>query len=221
MHRLRRPAWPVPLVLLAFALITVIAIPVFAASPSPSASPSSGTPRSAATAAPERAKPSKQPGAKPEKAGNQESESEEAAVTLSGTVGTKTNADGDSEFTLAVGATTLTLDAGPAWFWKDKNPLKPFVGKRVTVVGEQAQGSTEVEVQSVNGTLIREPGKPPWAGGWKVVGKDHPGWSQEKWDRWQSKLTDMKARFGLDCWPPGHCKDASGNPVTPNATQAP
>jgi hypothetical protein len=46
---------------------------------------------------------------------------------------------------------------------------------------------------------LREPGKPPWAGGWKVVGEKHPGWSQEKADR-------FKAKFG-DCFPPGQCKD--------------
>ncbi len=51
------------------------------------------------------------------------------------------------------------------------------------MVGEQEQGSTAVDVQTVDGKVIREPGKPPWAGGWKRVGKDHPGWSQEKADR--------------------------------------
>ena len=42
-------------------------------------------------------------------------------------------------------------------------------------------------------------GKPSWAGGWMRVGKDHPGWSQAKADR-------FKAKFG-DCFPPGQCKD--------------
>jgi hypothetical protein len=31
-------------------------------------------------------------------------------------------------------------------------------------------------------------------GGWKRVGEGHPGWSQEKWDRWQAKLAEKKAR---------------------------
>ncbi len=62
-------------------------------------------------------------------------------------------------------------------------------------------GGTEVDVQTVDGTAIRAPGKPPWAGGWKVQGEKHPGWSQAKADK-------FKAKFG-DCWPPGHCKRAA------------
>jgi hypothetical protein len=73
----------------------------------------------------------------------------------------------------------------------------------VTIVGEQRAGSDEVDVVSVDGKALREPGRPPWAGGWKQVGKIHPGWSQEKADRWAAK---MQAK-GVDCWPPGHCKD--------------
>ena len=214
---MQRPgAWirPIPLALLAIALIILVAIPVLAASPSPSPS----SPQVAASAAPEHAKPSKAP--KAERAAKPEG-AREVDVTLKGVVGTRTSADGETEYTLTVGANVLTLDAGPSWFYKDKHPLKPFVGKTVSVVGAQAQGSTEIEVRSVDGTTIREPGRPPWAGGWKRVGKDHPGWSQEKWDRWQAHLAGKKGRFGLDCWPPGQCKDASGKPGTPNATEAP
>jgi hypothetical protein len=145
----------------------------------------------------------------------------EAEVTLSGLLGSQTTAGGETQYTLTVGGNVLTLDAGPAWFYKDKHPLAPFVGRNVTVVGEQAQGGATVDVRSVDGTTIRAAGKPPWAGGWKQVGQDHPGWSQEKWDKYQSKLKDQKAKFGVDCWPPGHCKDAAGKPVTPNATEAP
>jgi hypothetical protein len=61
----------------------------------------------------------------------------------------------------------------------------------------------------VDGKALREPGKPPWAGGWKVVGKDHPGWSQEKWDRWQAKQAAKAKQHGATCWPPGLCKDTS------------
>ena len=86
---------------------------------------------------------------------------------------------------------------------------------------EPRQGGTSVDVQSVDGKQIREPGKPPWAGGPMVVGKDHPGWSQDKADRAAAKAADMKSKFGLDCWPPGHCKDASGKPQTPNPTATP
>ena len=35
----------------------------------------------------------------------------------------------------------------------------------------------EFEVLAVNGKTIREPGKPPWAGGPKVVGPSHPGYA--------------------------------------------
>ena len=116
-------------------------------------------------------------------------------------------------YTLTVGSTTYALEAGPSWFWKDNHPLKAYVGKSVTVVGEQEQGTTSVDVTSVDGKRIREPGKPPWAGGPMRVGKDHPGWSQDKADRWAAKMADKKAKFGVDCWPPGQCKDASGKPI--------
>lgn len=211
MQRPGTPPRPLLLLLATVALIAIVAIPVLAADPS--ASPSG--PSVAATSAPDGAKPSKAPRA------DKKAKTPEVEVTLKGTVGTRTTAGGEVEYTLTVGSTTLTLDAGPAWFYKDKHPLKPFVGKAVTVVGEQAQGSTEVDVRSVDGTVIRAAGKPPWAGGWKRVGKDHPGWTQEKWDRWQAKVAERNARFGTDCWPPGHCKDAAGKPATPNATEAP
>jgi hypothetical protein len=124
---------------------------------------------------------------------------EKAPITISGTVEAATDADGHDAYTLRDGGTTYTLEAGPSWFFGKDHPLKPYVGQSVTIDGEVAEGGTEVEVISVNGTALREPGKPPWAGGWKVVGERHPGWSQEKADRFQ-------ARFG-DCFPPGQCKD--------------
>jgi hypothetical protein len=200
----RRPV--LLLVIALLALVAIVAIPALAASPSPSAG-TTESPRSA-----ESTKPGKGP--KQEKV-------PEVAVTLSGTVGTRAGEGGETEYTLTVGSTIYTLHAGPAWYWKDEHPLKPFAGKSVTVAGEQKKGSTEVDVQMVDGKVVRAPGKPPWAGGWKVVGKDHPGWSQDKADRWAAKVADKKARFGLDCWPPGQCKDASGKPATPNATAPP
>ncbi len=135
-------------------------------------------------------------------------------VTVEGTIATTTDADGDQAYTLTDGATVLTLEAGPSWYWGDHHPLAPFVGKHVTVVGEQATGSTEVDVHSVDGTVVREPGKPPWAGGWKAVGKIHPGWTQEKADKWAAKQAAKAKEKGVDCWPPGHCKDV---PATPGA----
>jgi hypothetical protein len=183
---------------LAVALLAgLIAIPVLAASPSgaPTAATSTATPTP--TKAP---KPQKSP--KPDR-GPKADRAPETAVTVKGTVGTRTDANGRTEYTLTTGSTVRVLDAGPPWFYGSKHPLKPYVGKQVTIAGGQRAGEDELEVTSVDGTAIREPGKPPWAGGWKVVGKDHPGWTQEKWDRWQTKL---KAR-GTSCWPPGQCKD--------------
>jgi hypothetical protein len=207
--RLRGQPALMPLLVAVVALVALVAIPALAASP---------TPTPAGPAASARPDASEKPGKGPK---THREKTPAVEVTLSGTVAARTNADGNHEYMLTVGSTTYTIDAGPAWYWKDKNPLKAYVGKRVTVVGEQRQGSTEVEARTVDGTALREPGKPPWAGGWKVVGKDHPGWSQEKADRWAAKVADKQARFGVGCWPPGHCKDASGKPGIPKPTATP
>ena len=123
----------------------------------------------------------------------------EVPVTLEGTVEVTTDADGKQTYTLTAGGMSYQLDAGPAWFHGDAHPLAPFVGQSVSIDGEQAEGSTEVNVLAVNGTQLRAAGKPPWAGGWMRVGERHPGWSQEKADR-------FAAKFG-DCFPPGQCKE--------------
>jgi hypothetical protein len=128
-------------------------------------------------------------------------------ITLKGTIQSATDADGKAAYTIADGGKTYTLEAGPPWFWGDNHPLKPYVGKSVTVVGEVAEGSTDVDVVSVDGKALRAPGKPPWAGGWKVVGERHPGWSQEKADR-------FKAKFG-DCFPPGQCREKPAESQAP------
>jgi len=114
--------------------------------------------------------------AKPDKAAHVE----KTPIKLTGTIQLATDADGHETYSLQSGGKTYTLEAGPAWFFGDKYPLKKFVGQSVTIDGEVAAGSTEVEVDSVNGTALRAPGKPPWAGGWKVVGAAHPGWTQAK-----------------------------------------
>jgi hypothetical protein len=162
------------------ALLVALAVPAFAAKPS---SPLGQANEPAA-------KPNSPPGQanKPDKASK-------AAITITGTIQESTGADGRAVFTLQDGGTTYTLDGGPSWFYGDDHPLKKYVGQTVTVAGEVADGSTEIEVETVEGTALREPGRPPWAGGWKVVGERHPGWSQDKADR-----------FNVDCWPPGHCK---------------
>ena len=184
------------------ALVALIALPALAAD--------RPTDRSTVAVAPPAAsaKPDKSP--KPGKAAKPKGD----PVTLSGTVGTRTDADGRTEYTLTSGSTVLVLDAGPTWFYGDDHPLAGKTGDRVTVVGTQRAGQAEVDVETVDGVALREPGKPPWAGGWKAVGSAHPGWSQEKADRWAAKRAEQAARHGASCWPPGQCKEkpaASGD----------
>jgi hypothetical protein len=171
---------PIVLVVVLAILAIVVALPAFAAeSPQPDSPGNSGKAK--------KEKVAKDP------------------VTLSGTLSSSTDADGRKTYTIQSGGTTYTLEAGPAWFLGDNNPLEQHVGDSVTIVGEKAADSTEVDVETVNGTALREGGKPPWAGGWKRVGEGHPGWSQEKADR-------FKAKFG-DCFPPGQCKEKPNKPT--------
>jgi hypothetical protein len=139
-------------------------------------------------------------GGKENAPGQQKENTPSAPITISGTLEASTDADGKAVYSLTDGGKTYSLEAGPRWFFDTGTyPLDPYVGQSVTIDGEIAEGSSEVDVISVNGTALREAGKPAWAGGWKIVGEKHPGWSQDKADR-------FKARFG-DCFPPGQCKD--------------
>jgi hypothetical protein len=173
MHLLARPSRRLAVIAAGSALaLAIVAVPVLG----------QGAPaRTGAGLAPvasEKPKPSKGP--KAEKV-------PETPVTVTGKVGTRTDDEGDTVYTLTVGTTVHDLEAGPPWFWGDANPLKPYVGKTVTVEGGQATGSTEIDVKTVDGTAIRGEGKPPWAGGWKVVGQKHPGWAQWKIDKHAAK----------------------------------
>ena len=107
----------------------------------------------------------------------------ETPVTVQGVVGTRTTEDGETVYTLTVGGTVYDLEAGPPWFWGEDHPLKGLVGKTVTIEGDQPEGSTTIDVRVADGKTLREPGKPPWAGGWKVQGEKHPGWAQWKVDK--------------------------------------
>ena len=176
-------------------LVALVALPVLAASPNPSAGAASAS-----------EKPGKGPKDKAEKEPAVE-------VTLRGEVRATTDEDGAAAYEMTANGKTVRLDAGPAWFHGDKHPLKAFVGKTVTVVG--GQRGDEVDVETVDGVALRAAGKPPWAGGWKTVGAAHPGWTQEKWDRWQAHVQARGepgsrgngAKAGADgCWPPGKCK---------------
>jgi hypothetical protein len=173
------------------ALAAVVAWPAFAADPSGSPSgapsgsiaPSGSTAPSAsiapaaslapaasvapaaslaptATQAPEatdKPKPSKAPKA---------AKGPEVDVSATGTVGVRQDGQGRPEYTLTNGATVRVLSAGPPWFYADKvNPLQAYVGDQVTIAGTARGTDTEIDVLTVDGTAIREPGKPPWAGG--------------------------------------------------------
>jgi len=143
------------LVLACGVVVLAIAIPVLAASPAPSGEP-------AKAAKPEKsAKPDKGP---------------ETAVSLKGTIQKTIDAEGHPTYTMAANGTTWTLSDGPPWFWGDKNPLGAYVGKSVTVAGTTHAGEAEVDVETIDGKALRDPGKPPWAGGPWVVGPTHPGW---------------------------------------------
>jgi hypothetical protein len=183
------------------ALIGLLVVPALAADPSPS---SSVVPAAEPTVAPAAtAAPTEKPGSGPKP-----SKGPEVDVTATGTVGTRTAGNGRTEYTLTTGSTVRVLSAGPPWFWGDDHPLARYVGQRVTVAGTSPTGDDEIDVVTVNGTAIREPGRPPWAGGWKAVGERHPGSSQEKADRWKA----MAEAKGVDCWPPGHCKEPGSEP---------
>lgn len=188
--------------LLVAILIALIALPTLAAEPS-------GSPAaSAAPAATPETEQDEDAAAKPGKPAKEPKNAKTPAndVTITGTVATRTDADGATEYTMAVDGKTLVLEAGPPWFHGTDHPLKAFVGKNVTITGSQRAGEDEVDVETVNGTRLRAQGKPPWAGGWKRVGERHPGWTQEKWDRWQTKATGRAKHLGTDCFPPGLCK---------------
>ena len=156
--------------------VAAIAVPVLGGAAPPA-------PASAPITAAESEKPGKGPKAEKPGKGPKADKVPEAPVTRTGRVGTRTDEDGDTVYTLTVGSTVFDLEAGPAWWWGASHPLAAFVGDSVTVEGDQAEGSTSIDVRTVDGTVVREPGRPPWAGGWKAVGERHPGWSQEKADR--------------------------------------
>ncbi len=152
--------------LVGFALVATlaVAIPVTGADPSPSAGP------------PGQAKSDKSPNPnKPDKAAKPD-KGPEVAVTVTGTVTKGSDEDGHPSFSVTADGKTWLLSAGPSWYWGDKNPLNAYVGKSVSIAGSTHAGDAELDVETVDGTALRESGKPPWAGGPWVVGKTHPGW---------------------------------------------
>ena len=145
--------------------------PTASPTPAPTATPAA-TPAPVATAAPK---------ATPEETGKPDNDKDkekgpETPISVTGTVSESTNGKGWKVYALTAGSTTYELSAGPPWFWGDKNPLAAYVGKTVRVVGSTHAGSNEIDAESVDGKALREPGRPPWAGGPWVVGERHPGW---------------------------------------------
>lgn len=140
--------------LLAILAAVVLAMPALGADPGPS----SGAPGQA------KDKPGK--GAK----------GPEIQVTLSGTIEATVDGKDRPTFTMTVDGMTWELSAGPTWYWGADNPLASHVGTSVTVVGVHREGTAELDVLTIDGKAVRAAGKPPWAGGPKVVGPSHPGW---------------------------------------------
>jgi hypothetical protein len=220
--------------LAALLAVALVAVPVFGVDPSPSseaspsavassdpsaeasqaASPSEAAPASEAppasdappSAAPQPASSAEaqEPQTKPDKAAKPDkAHAAEHPVKLTGIVGRSSDEEGD--YTLVVGLKVYRLSAGPKWWWGDANPLAAVFGKTVTIDGEQEEGSDEVDVLKIDGKAIREPGRPPWAGGWKVVGPKHPGWAQWKVDKAAGKGHGRDAA-------PGQLKKADETP---------
>jgi hypothetical protein len=179
----------------ALVAVALVAMPALGVDPTrspstgtvPTAAPPSADPQAAASAEPSNdndngnGQGNGNGNGPPDKAGKPDKDhAPEHPVTVTGVV--KAASGDEGGYTLTVGSTVYELSAGPKWWWGDNNPLAKVVGKTVKIDGEQEEGSTEVDVLSIDGTAIRAPGKPPWAGGWKVVGPKHPGWAQWKID---------------------------------------
>ncbi len=143
-------------VLLGLAAVLAFAVPVIAAD----ASPEPGPPG-------RENKPPKGP---------------EVAVTVRGEVTASTDEKGRPAYTLTASGTTWELSAGPKWFWGTSSPLAAHAGTSVTVVGTHREGSTDLDVDTIDGAAIREAGRPAWAGGPSWVGQKHPGWKAWKLD---------------------------------------
>ena len=156
------------------------------------------TPRAAATPKPAA---NVKPAATPKPAKTPDAD-EGPIQTLTGTLGTRTDADGDRDYVLG----DVELSVGPPWFWGTNNPLEQYVGSSVTVTGrmETNPPSTnsngrandadgpEFEVCTINGTAVQAEGKPPWAGGPKAVGERHPGY--KGWSQGQANRAKASAR---------------------------
>jgi hypothetical protein len=109
----------------------------------------------------------------------EEADERQQLTQVTGEVRTTMDADGNIEYTLRTDdGREIELDAGPPWFYVEDHPLKPLVGKTVTVTGEEGinwKGRPEIDVFSVASdgrtTEIRSAGgPPPWVAGPDVAG---------------------------------------------------
>ena len=98
----------------------------------------------------------------------------EALTEQTGTVAAQTSADGTMVYVLEMAAGTIVLDVGPPRYWGEHHPLAPLVGQTVTVRGLQLAGSDQFAVFAVGDQVIRGPGRPPWAGGWRPDSQKAP-----------------------------------------------
>jgi len=132
----------------------------------------------------------------------------ELTTTLTGTVASSEDAKGRATFTMVVAGVTWELSAGPKWFWGANNPLAAFVGKSVEVAGTYHAGKNDLHVVTVDGKALRAAGRPPWAGGPKVVGSSHPGWKDGKPGKGYGREHAPGAGHGRE-HAPGQNKDKS------------
>lgn len=144
------------------------------------------------------------------------SKAPEIAITVSGTVAQTTDTKGRPTFELTAGGTTWELSAGPKWYWGANSPLKAYVGKNVEVAGTHREGSTDLSVQTIDGTSIRAAGRPPWAGGPKAVGERHPGFKA-----WKTRGGNGKGKGNGRATAPGQLKDKASKPDEPDTDEAP
>jgi hypothetical protein len=204
--RNRRPARWIGALLGASLILGAVALPVLGEDPG-AAPAASGKPDKPGK--PDKVgKPDKLPGAERGPKAEKGATIPASATTWSGQVGTRTDDEGRIVYTLTVGSSVYDLRIGPRWWSGASNPLHAQVGKTAEIQGMQPGDEPVIHVWAVNGSQLRGAGKPAWAGGWKAVGDGHPGWSQEKADRWAERMKD-----GHRGWGPGGRPDkpASGD----------
>ena len=199
----RRAALVVLLIAAAALLVAGLSVAMPAAGADPSAKPSQKADR------PKSDKPAqakdKQAQAK-DKAEKADQDGPETTITVRGPIAKTTDAEGETSYTLTANGKTYRLEVGPPWWWGANNPLASKAGGVHDVTGEVEGSSNEIDVLSIDGTAVRQPGRPPWAGGPKEVGSKHPGWKA-----WKAAHDGTKG-------PNGPKANEGGQSPAPNAT---